>query len=193
VGFPENILTSDEKVVLYVHPHWKWLIFPALWLILGVAVVTAAAVFGGTIWAAVVGVIALVLLGWLSFWPWLRWRSNHYVFTDERVLVRHGVFTRYGRDIPLGRINDVAFSHSLIERMLGCGTMTIESAGERGQVILADLPDVERAQSTLYRLLEADRERHTFGDDDREALAPERVAPERVARERKTRELREDR
>jgi uncharacterized membrane protein YdbT with pleckstrin-like domain len=95
------------------------------------------------------------------------------VFTNERVIMREGVFSRNGRDIPLGRVNDVSFSHTLFERMLGCGTLTIESAGERGQVVLSDIPRVERTQSMLYELVDQDRTRHTFGDDDREALMGE--------------------
>jgi hypothetical protein len=54
--------------------------------------------------------------------------------------------------------------------MLGCGTLTIESAGERGQVVLADIPHVEKTQSVLYELVEEDRARHTFDDEDRDAI-----------------------
>jgi uncharacterized membrane protein YdbT with pleckstrin-like domain len=95
------------------------------------------------------------------------------VFTNERVIMRSGVFSRSGRDIPLGRINDVSFSHNLVERMLGTGVLTIESAGERGQVVLDDIPRVEQTQSVLYELVDNDRQKHTFGDDDREALVRE--------------------
>lgn len=170
VGFPESILTTDEEVVLHLHPHWKTLLSAMFYLVVVLLVITGAAIFWSFEAAAVLAVVGLALLAWLSFWPWLQWRTTHYVFTNERVLLREGVLSRHGRDIPLGRINDVSFSHTLIERMLGCGTITIESAGERGQVVLADLPRVERTQSVLYELVEADRDRHTFGDEDRESL-----------------------
>ena len=74
--------------------------------------------------------------------------------TDRRVLVRTGVLSRSGRDVPLSRINDITFSHSLFERMLGTGTLVIESAGERGQVVLADVPHVEQVQRQVYDLVE---------------------------------------
>jgi uncharacterized membrane protein YdbT with pleckstrin-like domain len=118
----------------------------------------------------VVGVLALVAVASLAFWPWLVWRTTHYVFTNERVILRTGVFSRNGRDIPLGRVNDVSFSHGVVERMLGCGTLTIESAGERGQVVLTDIPQVEKTQSVLYELVEEDRAKHTFDDGDRDAI-----------------------
>lgn len=175
MGFPESVLTKDEHVVLNLHPHWKALIRPVFVLLVAVAAVAAAAVFlprAG--WArsalVAVAVVAVVLVALLAFWPWLRWRTTHYVFTNERVIMRHGVVSRSGRDIPISRVNDVSFEHGPVERMLGCGTLTIESAGERGQVVLTDIPGVERVQSVLYELVEDDRNRHTFDDDDRDAI-----------------------
>ncbi|MEV8513912.1 PH domain-containing protein [Dactylosporangium sp. NPDC051484] len=175
MGFPESVLTKDEQVVLHLHPHWKALFLPVVWAVLAVVAIAAAAIF--TDWHGIVLLIlagvALAVLLVVTMWPWIKWRTTHYVFTNERVIMRSGVFSRTGRDIPLGRINDVSFSHSLFERMLGCGTLTIESAGERGQVQLIDLPHVEKTQSTLYELVDEDRQKHTFGDDDREALVRE--------------------
>ncbi len=76
------------------------------------------------------------------------------MITSHRVLVRRGILSRSGRDVPLTRINDVSFEHSFFERLLGCGTLVIESAGERGQVSLEDVPRVERVQGELYQLIE---------------------------------------
>jgi membrane protein YdbS with pleckstrin-like domain len=173
VGFPENVLTDDERVVGRVHPHWKVLILPVLWVV--VAAVAVAAVWvllpGWYLVARwVLTGLALAALIPLALRPWLVWVTTVYVLTNERVITRRGVFARTGRDIPLGRVNDVSFSHGLIDRMLGCGTLTIESAGERGQVVLNDIPGVERIQSLLYQLVEDDRERHSFGDEDRDRI-----------------------
>jgi uncharacterized membrane protein YdbT with pleckstrin-like domain len=175
VGFPESVLTKDEQVVLHLHPHWKALIRPIFVVAVAIAAVVLAAIFlpaagWSTVLLYVVGALALVAVAWLAFWPWLVWRTTHYVFTNERVILRTGVFSRNGRDIPLGRVNDVSFSHGVIDRLLGCGTLTIESAGERGQVVLTDIPRVEKTQSELYELVEADHAKHTFDDDDREAI-----------------------
>nr|WP_205862418.1 PH domain-containing protein [Planosporangium thailandense] len=159
-----------------MHPHWKALIRPVFVVLVALALVVVAAVYLPTTgWATAVlygiGGLALIAVAALAFWPWLVWRTTHYVFTNERVILRMGVVSRSGRDIPIGRINDVSFSHGVIERMLGCGTLTIESAGERGQVVLTDIPHVEKIQSVLYELVEADRARHTFDESDRDAIA----------------------
>ena len=159
VGFPESILTTDEEVVLHLRPHWRRLVAPAGWVLLVLAAVIGGLVIWGWTGAAVIAVLGLGVLVWVALWPYLQWRTTHYVFTTERVLFREGVLGRHGRDIPLARINDVSFSHSLLERMLGSGTMTIESAGERGQLVFTDLPRVEHTQTVLYELVENDRVR----------------------------------
>ena len=38
-------------------------------------------------------------------------------------------------------------------------------------MVLTDLPGVEKTQSVLYELVEEDRNRHTFDDSDRDAIA----------------------
>jgi len=177
VAFPEDVLTKDEHVVAHLHPHWKAVIRPVFVLVLAVAAVVAGFVLlpAGTV--GVVGLYAiatagLVLVLWLSLWPFLVWRTTHYVFTDERVLLQQGVFSRGRRDIPLGRVNDHSMSQSFGERLLGCGTLTIESAGERGQSVLTDIPGVEQVQTTLYELVETHNDKHSLGDGEmREILA----------------------
>jgi len=171
VAFPEDVLSADEHVVLHLHPHWKMLVRPVLVAILAVAAVAAGFVFlpsggAGTVGFYTITAIGLVLVAVFALWPYLVWRTTHYVFTNERVLVQHGVLSRDRRDIPLARVNDHAMNQRFAERLLGCGTLAIESAGERGLVVLADIPDVERVQTTLYELVEAQHDRHSVGDDE---------------------------
>ncbi len=168
VGFPEDILTSDEEVVLHLHPHWIKLALPAIGalVILGLAAMGVFLVPAGDVqrpaqYAIIVA--AVVLFFTFSFLPWLRWIMTSYVVTNERVLIRQGVLTRYGRDIPLVRVNDVSFHHTIAERLIGSGTLTIESAGERGQVVLANVPRVEHVHLTLYELAEAEDLRRSGG------------------------------
>ena len=88
------------------------------------------------------------------------------------MLLQQGVFSRDRRDIPLTRINDHSMNQRFVERLLGCGTLTIESAGERGQSVLADVPGVGQVQTTLYELVEAHHDKHSLGDGEmRDILA----------------------
>jgi uncharacterized membrane protein YdbT with pleckstrin-like domain len=184
VAFPEDVLTKDEHVVLHMHPHWKEAIRPVLVLVLALVGLVAAWIFlpdgdGGTISLYIVAAVALILVLWLTVWPILVWRTTHHVFTNERVILQHGVFSRDRRDIPLGRVNDHSMSQTFIERLLGCGTLTIESAGERGQSLLRDMPNVEKVQTTLYELIEANQDKHSLGDEEmRDIMRETREQPQ---------------
>jgi uncharacterized membrane protein YdbT with pleckstrin-like domain len=158
MGYPDNVLAADERVVLHRHPHWKRLIGPVLVLLLVTALVAfGAAVVNHTDWGAtaknvvmaVIGVVWLVILGWLVLWPVLNWRTTHFVITDRRVMFRHGLLTRAGIDIPLARINSVEFRHGLLDRMLRTGTLIIESASQ-DPLEFHDIPRVEQVHSLLY-------------------------------------------
>jgi uncharacterized membrane protein YdbT with pleckstrin-like domain len=157
--FPSRLLGDDEEVVLDLHPHWKRLILPALLvpIVVGLASYLVFLVPDGSArtplrWAIVV--VAVLVLARFSVWPFLKWLTTRYVLTNRRVVIRTGVFSRTGRDIPLTRVNDVSFRHSLVDRMLRCGTLTIESAGEHGQVILPEVPTVEQVQRQVLRRAE---------------------------------------
>lgn len=164
-GIPKRLLADDEEVVMALRPHWKEMVWPVIVLL----VVCPVATYLVTImpdnsaqkwlrWAVVV-IAALILLKW-TVWPFVKWLTTAYVVTDRRIITRVGVIARTGRDMPISRVNDVTFSHSgILERILGCGTLVIESAGERGQLVLRDVPHVEEVQRDVYRLAEADEER----------------------------------
>jgi uncharacterized membrane protein YdbT with pleckstrin-like domain len=100
---------------------------------------------------AAVGVVAIIVVGFL---PFLRWVTTTYTLTNRRFVMRHGILSRSGRDIPLTRVNDVSFEHSLIERIFRTGTLVVESGGEHGQLTLKKIPRVEYTQNQLYRLVE---------------------------------------
>lgn len=158
MGYPDNVLAGDEQVVLHRHPHWKRLFWPVTVLILGSAAASfGCAVVNTTTWDPtakrvvfwVIGAIWLLLIGWLTLWPFLSWLTTHFVITDRRVMFRHGVLSRSGIDIPLARINSVEFRHRLIDRILRTGTLIVESASQ-DPLEFYDIPRVEQVHALLY-------------------------------------------
>ena len=155
MAYPDDLLVTGEQVVLHTHPHWKKIVLPVLVLLVVVglgsylAAVTAQQAWAPWAWITLT-VLGLVLIGWLTVLPVIRWRTTHFVVTTRRVLVREGVLTRQGIDIPMARINSVQFRHNIVERMLGCGTLVIESASEEA-LEFDDIPDVERVHALLYQ------------------------------------------
>ncbi|MCC8248722.1 PH domain-containing protein [Saccharothrix luteola] len=155
MAYPDDLLSTGEHVVIHRHPHWKTLVVPVLVLLVAVGVGAYLAVqvsdFGwaSIAWIALAAIVA-VLVAWLTLAPVIRWRTTHFIITSERVMYRIGVFKRTGLDIPLGRVNSVRFEHTLVDRLLGCGTLIIGSASDE-PLEFDDIPRVEKVHSLLYR------------------------------------------
>jgi membrane protein YdbS with pleckstrin-like domain len=174
-GMAYDSLAAGEEPVLILHPHWKTLVRPIALTFLVVAALLAGEVVipsGRTADAERLGlaVVAIVLLMWWLTYPLLRWRTTVYELTSRRMRLRDGIIARHGRDIPLSRITDVSYRKGPLDRLLGCGTLVVESAGEHGEIRLTEIPHVERVQSTLFQLVEDERLR--AGRDDWQSTGP---------------------
>lgn len=173
MSFPEKLLAEDEEVVEHLHPHWITLV-PGIGVFILVCALAGVGVaflpsdhLAHEIGLIAIPVIALAVVARWTVGPLLAWRSTHYVFTTHRVLIRRGVLRHTGRDITLARINDVSYVQTLFDRMLGAGSLTIESAGESGQEKLAAIPHADEVQQTLNRLIEQNSARRAqYGADD---------------------------
>ncbi len=158
----EDLLSEGERSVLLLHPHWKTVLRPILLLVLVLAAVGALvgyrrhvpppAFLGSGVLAVIIVLIGVAI-------PVLRWQTTTYELTTRRLRLRRGILSRSGRDFPLIRISDVSFSHGLIDRLLGCGQLIVESAGEHGQLVLTEIPHVEMVQATLFQLVEDEQQR----------------------------------
>jgi uncharacterized membrane protein YdbT with pleckstrin-like domain len=157
VGLPPKLLGTDEYEVLHTRTHAKALLLPAAALVLvGAGVGAGAALIPGE-WrpAGQVGVAlaGLVLAVWWTFLPFLRWRTTTYTLTNRRLVSRSGIIHKTSKDLPLSRVNDVSSERSLADRLLGCGTLHVQTASEAGVVALVDVPEVEHVHQTMTSLL----------------------------------------
>ena len=176
MAFPEESLSEGEEVRLHLHPHAISLVWPAFWAIVTIGGTAAAAIFvlpASVVGFGAIGVVALVLFIWLSLAKYVVWRSTHYVFTTKQVLIRTGVFSRLERGIPLGKVNDVQTTQTLLDRILRSGTLLIESAGEQGQSHLDRVPGVTKVSTTLKDLVEHDTDRQHLSEDEMRAIMRE--------------------
>jgi len=157
----EDLLSEGERRVLLLHPHWKTILRPILLLILVLAALGALVYFRRHVPPAAFlgsGIVAFIVLTGIAI-PVLRWQTTTYELTTRRLRLRRGILSRTGRDFPLIRISDVSFTHGLIDRLLGCGQLVVESAGEHGQLVLNEIPHVEMVQATLFQLVEDEQQR----------------------------------
>ena len=164
MGLPADQLSPGEDIVLEMHEHWKHLlgtILICLLALVGLVVVLAISPTEGFLaW--------LDTLGWIAFagvvlifgvWPVLAWWNRTYTLTNERLATRTGVLRRYGRDIPLTRINDVAFDQGIVDRMVGAGTLKVSAASEEGTVVLKDIPHIHQVSLRMNELVRETRDR----------------------------------
>ena len=163
MGISSKLLNPGEEVVIDTRTHVKALLVPVFWLVALLAAGTAAQVL---IDQSTVTLVVWILVGlavvWFVLRPWLAWITTTYTFTNRRLITRRGIIVRKGHDMPLARINDIAYEFGLIDRVLGCGTLIISVASEDGQIKLHDIPRVEETQRRLNHMLQGDPVR---GDD----------------------------
>ena len=157
-------LSEGEHLVLKLHQHWKTVLAPLLILAatvvaLLVLLLAVPAVRDAAAGRLALGAAALVVVIVFVAVPLLRWRTTSYELTNRRLRLRAGILTRTGRDFPLTRISDVSFQQGLLDRLLGCGRLVVESPGEHGQLVLTEIPSVQHVQATLFQLVEHEQAR----------------------------------
>ena len=156
MAYPRRLLTEGEEVVREFRPHWRLLVIPVFWALLGIVLVVvtwrAAPANEMVDWA----ITALVVLASLRLvvYPFVAWWFTSYVLTNERLIRRSGILSRAGLEIPLENINDVRFSQTVLERVLRSGDVLVESAGEQGQSRFSDIPEPEDFHSLIYKVRE---------------------------------------
>lgn len=173
----ESLLASNERVIFEAHSHWKNIFFPVLFTV----AVTAVAVFALVQWVdedqtllrwAVVAVAALLVLVF-GLWPIIVWLASTDTLTTRRLISRRGVFSREGKDIPIDRVQSVSYRRTLLERMLGCGTLVVQTAGETSDIELTDVAHIEKRLMQVQELILDDEiagegTLHGTGDDVRD-------------------------
>ncbi len=156
MAYPRRLLTDGEEVVREFRPHWRLLVIPVFWALLGIGIVIATWTYAPEVdildWV-VTGLVVVASMRYV-FYPFISWWFTSYVLTNERLIRRSGILSRAGLEIPLENINDVRFSQSILERVLRSGDVLVESAGEKGQSRFADIPEPEEFHSLVYKVRE---------------------------------------
>ena len=146
----DSMLANGERVIFQAHSHWKNIFWPVVLLLALGALVTVTMLEwlpdvedqAVARWA-VVGV-SVVLGVAFGLWPIIVWLSSSDTLTTRRLISRRGVFSREGRDIPIDRVQAVSYRRTLLDRILGCGTLIVQTAGETSDVELDDVAHIER-------------------------------------------------
>ena len=160
--FPQKHLNDGEEVVLDLRPHWVYLAPATFFLLVAIVVGILAAVKvdgdAGTV-ASIAALVLLVAAVLYFVYRYVIWVTTMFVLTTDRIITRRGWLSKSGIEIPLERINTVFFNQRILERLLGAGDLSIESAGERGTEHLSDIRKPALVQREIYVQMENNENR----------------------------------
>lgn len=151
----DEYLLPTERRVIRVRLHWAVMAKPmtstALFL-LGMVLLEAylpdsAFIDNLTFYLALMAVVRYTVLAIL-------WWIERIVITDKRVMLAEGIIVHRVGMMPLGKVTDLTFQRSLGGRMLGYGTMVVESAGQIQALNKIDyMPNPEEIYEALSELV----------------------------------------
>jgi uncharacterized membrane protein YdbT with pleckstrin-like domain len=157
--FPRKLLIPGEEVVLELRPHPVALAAPALAAVVG----TGAAVWvmdrfdGVIVWVVWAAWLAL-MLGFVV--PrGVAWWTSIFVVSTDRVISREGFIAKRSMEIPLEQVNDVRFEQGIFDRLVGAGTLLIQSASTTGTNSFEDIRHPEDVQRTIFHQGELNQQR----------------------------------
>ena len=176
MGFPHKLLNEGEDIVAELRPHWWLFVKPvAVVVLFFVAAMVAKSAVDNAVLTSVLAAGSLVGLLWTGV-RYLRWSTTLFVITTDRLILRHGILAKHGKEIPLERVNDIAVSQRLFERLIRSGDLTIESGGEFGAQVVSNVARPFGVQNVVYAQIERAQDRTA----DRMAGRRELSIPEQI-------------
>ncbi len=168
--FPRKLLIPGEEVVLELRPHPVALAVPAIAFLVGTAVASwiATKTDGVVVWVVWAAWLAL-MLGFVVPKA-VAWWTSIFVVSTDRVISREGFIAKRSMEIPLEQVNDVRFEQGIFDRIVGAGTLLIQSASTTGTNSFDHIRHPEDVQRTIFHQGELNQHR-----------APHRAAPQPAA------------
>jgi membrane protein YdbS with pleckstrin-like domain len=164
-------LRPGEEVAAVVRRHWIILSGPfGLSLFLFGALIAAGFVHRTGLVPALAALLACGL-AWAA-WRWLDWRCDLWAVTTHRVIDESGVLAVRMIDSPLDTIHNVTCEQSLLGRLLGYGTVNIQTAAEHGATTIRDVAGPLDLRATVLDLKERYRQGRGPQAAGRAAWAP---------------------
>jgi len=172
-------LMEDEKIVADIKPlpraKWYWFIRNCGVLVVVLLFLIILLLVEISIGAKIHDVLTLVAISvclpvftiigwWYSSW---RYKWEHYWITNKRVIQQRGFIGHEVIIVPLERISDVILTRSFLEKLLGFGSLHLQTlAGQTtvrqrygAETCLTAIPDPESTQQLILKLIEEKRKR----------------------------------
>jgi len=131
------LVSDSEIIILQLKPSILYIILSSLGYLFAIAFISLLLAYATTInwpvtlpWsatdAALLGIIlATIRIGWQA----LDWGARTYILTDRRIIVSWGIIRRHHFQASLFRIQHIAVTQTLRERLFGLGSIAFATAG----------------------------------------------------------------
>jgi uncharacterized membrane protein YdbT with pleckstrin-like domain len=130
----------------------------------GFAVLVAAAGDWGA-WPLLLTAAALVIV----VLKWIQSMAAKFEMTEERLIIRRGIFFKSIDEIELYRIKDVRMNFTLLNQLTGIGTICLTTSDETtraGDLFMRDIPTAHVRREELRRLVDAARRKRGVREID---------------------------
>lgn len=125
-----------EQVVLRINPSFKPILGRYILAgIAGVAVAVPTWLISGVLEYASAAGFFVAFLGCLGTAVYhIRRNRTHYILTNQNLTVEVGILSKDRTHIPLAKVQDVTVKQTLFDRVMGVGSVVVESAGISGRI-----------------------------------------------------------
>ncbi|SFQ18405.1 PH domain-containing protein [Amycolatopsis arida] len=177
---PDEYLLETERRVIRIRRHWASLAWDSFEAIALIAICVMVSYLLPPSWWVLQNLLWYVaLLIVLRFaYTVIEWWVERLVVTDKRFIMTTGVWTTKVLMMPITKVTDLTYERSFWGRMLGYGTMVVESAGQiQALNRISYLPNPEEFYDTISDLV--------FGDKQKQAERFSMIKAQRAARGKK--------
>ena len=144
-------LQPGETVALIVRKHWLVLLKPALFLV-GVLLYFPfrhVKLLGFEALLSYLFPYVAAVAGALFLYRYLDRRINIWVVTDTRLIDEWGVANHKSKENPLDKINDIVVEQTILGRIFGYGSISVQTAAKAGETIIEFVERPEELKQTI--------------------------------------------
>jgi uncharacterized membrane protein YdbT with pleckstrin-like domain len=100
---------------------------------------------------------------------WIENLTTTYEITQDRLILRRGIFVKSIDEVELYRVKDVRLDFTLINQWANIGTITVTSSDETTRdapLVIRDVDDANARREELRKLVEAARQKRRVREMD---------------------------
>jgi len=103
-----------------------------------------------TSYAVSVLVIIVLILIFYIIWQLVTWYSTEYTLTDQRIIIKKGVFFTKKNYMPYNTIQDITTIQSILGRIFSIGSISLYSAYDNNQLSLKNITKPDEVEEIIF-------------------------------------------